>query len=258
VMDRPAQHLIDAQQEALAQEIAKRPLVGFREPISTLVDEYSSATAVFQSKVAYLARTYSGIHRIRGDGNCFVRGAAVFGLLNALRTIPAVRATVLSVLRGSCARALVQGYSEFVIEDFYDAFMEEVERCVCENPVQTEEELITRLNDEETSEYCVMFMRFFISTILLENAETYLSFIPEATSMRAYVRAEIEPMKRESEELSLIAFSHVGVAFAVEYLDQSGSNDSTNSHVFRPPGAPETDPVAFTLLFRPGHFDILV
>ncbi len=77
--------------------------------------------------------------------------------------------------------------------------------------------------------------------------------------MREYVRQEIEPLNRESEETSLMAFAlGTGVSFAVEYLDQSGSPTATNSHVFRPPSAPETDPVAFTLLFRPGHFDLLI
>lgn len=77
--------------------------------------------------------------------------------------------------------------------------------------------------------------------------------------MREYVRQEIEPLNRESEETSLMAFAlGTGVPFAVEYLDQSGSPTATNSHIFRAPGSSESDPVAFTLLFRPGHFDILV
>lgn len=135
--------------------------------------------------------------------------------------------------------------------------MEEVQR-VCADDA-TEKDLLARVGqDKETSDYCVMFIRFFLATILLENADTMISFVPDATNMREYVRREIEPMNTESEELSLIAFSHVGVSFKVEYLDQSGAPNSTNFHVFRPPGASEADPIAFTLLFRPGHFDVLV
>lgn len=256
-MDRPAEALIQQQKEELEAEIARRPLVCPLEPMSSLAREYAHASDVFRSKVAYLCNTYRGIHYIRGDGNCFVRGAAVFGLLNYLRVAePHVRDAVVAVLKGSCQRMVSVGYSEFVVEDFYDAFMDEVKLCVEDG--QSEQHLIERLQDKSVSDYCVMFMRFFIATIMLENEADWISFAPNHATMRDYVKAEIEPMNTESEELSLIAFSHVGVSFAVEYLDQSGSPDRTNSHVFRPPNAPEDGPLAFTLLFRPGHFDIIV
>lgn len=151
-------------------------------------------------------------------------------------------------------------WAEFVVEDFYEAFLEEVNLCI--EGKQTEAGLIERLQDKSVSDYCVMFMRFFMATIMLENEETFISFVSNYPTMRDYVRAEIEPMNTESEELSLIAFAHVGVTFSVEYLDQSGSPESTNHHIFRHGGGGGGDEQsggsAFTLLFRPGHFDVLV
>lgn len=273
-MERPPEHLIEAQRAAIADAVNARPFVGHLAPMQALVDEYRDASAVFQAKVAHLSTKYRGVRYVRGDGNCFVRGA-VFGLLRHLSTCADARPALLATLRGASARATAQGYDAIVVEDFFDVLVEEAERCAAGI---TEDALLERMHDPETSDYLVMALRFFLATVMLEQQDTFLSFLPGAASMRDYVRAEvritaisgctlfahpaqIEPMGKESEELSLIAFSHLGVAFALEYLDQSGADAqqhaTTNSHVFQPPNGDGTLPLAFTMLFRPGHFDLL-
>ncbi len=163
-MDRPPEHLISAQQQELDAERAQRPLVGQREPIDALAHEYARASDVFRGKVAYLCSRYKYVQYVRGDGSCFVRGACVFGLLNWLRTAPVdERARVVGVLQGACARAVAVGYSEIVVEDFFDVLLEEAQRCCAAQPC-SEAELVTRLQEKETSDYCVMAMRFFLGS----------------------------------------------------------------------------------------------
>lgn len=213
-MDRPPEHLISAQQQALDAERAQRPLVGRREAIEALVREYAEASEAFRGKVAYLARTYSSIQYIRGDGSCFVRGACVFGLLNWLRTAPSgARARVVAMLQGACARAVAVGYSEIVVEDFFDVMLEEAQRC-CAAESCTEDELIARLQDKETSDYCVMAMRFFIGAfavhlhgLLAHTGSCVLEQPRSCSRMRTHL-CRLSPTHRQCASMCARRLSH--------------------------------------------------
>lgn len=59
-------------QELKTEEASKRPLVGELEPLERLSDEYKSE--VFLSKIRSLERDgWTGLRRLRGDGDCFYR-----------------------------------------------------------------------------------------------------------------------------------------------------------------------------------------
>ena len=63
---------------------------------------------------------------------------------------------------------------------------------------------------------------------------------------------EVEPMTRECDHIHITALtSALGVPVRIEYMDRGG-DDSTNAHSF-----PEGSSPKFTLLYRPGHYDIL-
>lgn len=55
-------------------EASSRPLVGALEPIASLADEYEGAPT-FLAKIAGLGQDgWTGVRRLRGDGDCFYRG----------------------------------------------------------------------------------------------------------------------------------------------------------------------------------------
>lgn len=82
-----------------------------------------------------------------------------------------------------------------------------------------------------------------------------------------FVKASVEPMGEESDHVHIIALSDaLGVPIRVVYLDRSSCDSSSptiNHHDFIPSSSSSsssasdhpTKPV--TLLYRPGHYDIL-
>lgn len=63
---------------------------------------------------------------------------------------------------------------------------------------------------------------------------------------------EVEPMGKESDHIQIIALTAaLGVPVRVEYMDR-GEGDQCNHHHF-----PEDSNPVVTLLYRPGHYDIL-
>lgn len=67
-----------------------------------------------------------------------------------------------------------------------------------------------------------------------------------------FVLQEVEPMGKESDHIHIIALtSSLGIPVRVEYMDRGGSS-ACNHHDF-----PEASQPMITLLYRPGHYDIL-
>ena len=63
---------------------------------------------------------------------------------------------------------------------------------------------------------------------------------------------EVEPMGKESDHIHIIALtSTLGVPVSVEYMDR-GESSRCITHNF-----PEDSQPLITLLYRPGHYDIL-
>ena len=59
-------------------------------------------------------------------------------------------------------------------------------------------------------------------------------------------------MTRECDHIQITALTlALGIPVRIEYMDRGG-DDTTNAHCF-----PEESSPKFTLLYRPGHYDIL-
>ena len=64
---------------------------------------------------------------------------------------------------------------------------------------------------------------------------------------------EVEPMGKESDHIHIIALtSALGVPVSVVYMDRGGDTSQCITHNF-----PEDSVPIITLLYRPGHYDIL-
>ena len=67
-----------------------------------------------------------------------------------------------------------------------------------------------------------------------------------------FIMQEVEPMNKECDHIHITALtSAVGIPVRVEYMDR-GEGGLVNHHDF-----PECSKPAITLLYRPGHYDIL-
>lgn len=87
--------------------------------------------------------------------------------------------------------------------------------------------------------------------------------------LKQFCKSSVEPMGEESDQVHIIALTDaLGVAIRIVYLDRSSCDNgsvSVNHHDFVPVTSDlanansslETNNPFITLLYRPGHYDIL-
>jgi ubiquitin thioesterase protein OTUB1 len=208
-----------------------------------------------------LSTKYKTMRRIRGDGNCFIRGY-IFGLCEHLiAKIKSGDETIFNKVKEKLETSkeilISEGFSD-LIEDFWEVVMEIIERL----PQMTIEQLVEEFNDEGNSNFLICYFRFIISGYLRRNAILFESFVEDGRSIDEFCRSDVEPMHIECDQLQIIAlssfFSEIfdnsdrdTISVRIEYLDNSQS-ETINHHDF----PEEKQPVIF-LLYRPGHYDVL-
>lgn len=245
--------LIIKQQREIEQEIAfTNPLVSDSHAIASLNSEYLD-DAVYISKLKDLSSKYRGIRRTRPDGNCFFRAFA-YAYLEYLVLNKSEFSKFYEYAAKSRERLTAAGFPRFTIEDFYETFMEVINKVKPEgdNTEAALAELHKLLNEQGHSDYVVVYLRLITSQHLQEKADFYQNFIEGNYSVVDFCRQEVEPMYKESDHIHIIAIcSALEAGVRVEYMDR-GDGDQVIAHDF-PDGC---KPNVF-LLYRPGHYDIL-
>jgi len=265
------------QQDAIqAVEAEKIPLVGDKEHILALAEEFQSGSPVIQSKIKLLPEKYSNLRRTRGDGNCFFRGFMFSYLEHILDSQDGSEVDRIQSSIVQCKKALQDlGYAEFTFEDFFMLFIEQLQ-CVLNGHGDSygHDELLKRSQDPSVSNYVVMFLRFVTTGEIRRRSDFYEPFILgiSDSSVDQFCKTAVEPMGAESDQVQIIALSDaLGVPIRVVYLDGSTTSLEVNHHDFIPTLQDEKtqsnegseskinqSPEPFvTLLYRPGHYDIL-
>ncbi|TVU04852.1 hypothetical protein EJB05_47990, partial [Eragrostis curvula] len=250
----------------------KLPFVGDKEPLSSLAAEFQSGSPILQEKIKLLGEQYVALRRTRGDGNCFYRSFMFSYLEHILETQDKAEVDRIMKRIDQCNKILQSlGYIEFTYEDFFSIFIE-----LLENVLQGHEssmgpeELLERTRDDSVSDYGL----FVTSGEIQRRAEFFEPFISGLTNstVAQFCKASVEPMGEESDHVHIIALSDaLGVPIRVMYLDRSScdsGNLSVNHHDFIPAAnssegdaavtsTTATEKPYITLLYRPGHYDIL-
>lgn len=263
------------QQDAIHAEAAENtPYVGDKQPLSALAAEYQSGSPVIQDKIKVLGESFAAIRRTRGDGNCFFRCFMFAYLEHILESQDKAEVDRIKDNVEQCKKTLMNlGHAEFTFEDFFALFIEQLESVVQGNEASISyDELLNRSRDQSISNYVVMFFRFVTSGEIRRRAEFFEPFILGLSNMTVekFCKASVEPMGEESDHVHITALSDaLGVPIRVMYLDRSScdaSGTSVNHHDFIPLkddtiNATGTSPgsmkAVMTLLYRPGHYDIL-
>ncbi|KAL6900706.1 hypothetical protein ACP4OV_005382 [Aristida adscensionis] len=254
----------------------KLPYVGDKEPLSALAAEFQSGSPILQEKIKLLGEQYVALRRTRGDGNCFYRSFMFSYLEHILETQDKAEVDRIMTKIEHCKNTLKSlGYIEFTFEDFFSVFIDQLESVLQGNETSIgPEELLERTRDQTVSDFAVMFFRFVTSGEIQRRAEFFEPFISglSNSTVAQFCKASVEPMGEESDHVHIIALSDaLGVPIRVMYLDRSScdtGNLSVNHHDFIPAAnpsegdAPMTSAVVdekpyITLLYRPGHYDIL-
>ncbi|XP_054807243.1 OVARIAN TUMOR DOMAIN-containing deubiquitinating enzyme 1 [Prosopis cineraria] len=263
------------QQHSIVQseEAKKIPFVGDKEPLSSLAAEYESGSPILLEKIKLLDEQYSAIRRTRGDGNCFFRSFMFSYLEHILECQDQAEVERIKVNVEECRKTLQKlGYADLTFEDFFALFLEQLE-CVIQGKETSisHTELVFRCRDQSISDYVVMFFRFVTSGEIQKRSEFFEPFILGLTNSTVdqFCKSSVEPMGEESDHIHITALSDaLGIPIRVMYLDRSSCDNggvSVNHHDFLPAAGDlkhaslksQTNDPFITLLYRPGHYDIL-
>lgn len=253
-----------------AEQADKIHFLGDKEPLSALAAEYQSGSDILLEKIKLLGEKYTAIRRTRGDGNCFFRSFMFSFLEHILETqnkaeVDSVKANV-----EECRKTLQGlGYADFTFEDFFTLFLEQLEDVIQgADALISNDELVQRSRDQTISDYVVMFFRFVTSGEIRKRSEFFEPFILGLTNATVdqFCKSSVEPMGEESDHVHIIALSDaLGIPVRVVYLDRSSCDTggvNVNHHDFIPSsltnGGDGLEIIPYiTLLYRPGHYDIL-
>ncbi|KAJ7004536.1 OVARIAN TUMOR DOMAIN-containing deubiquitinating enzyme 1 [Populus alba] len=258
----------------VTQQQSSVPFVGDKEPLSALAAEYQSGSPILLQKIKVLGDKYVAIRRTRGDGNCFFRSFMFSYLEHILEKQDRAEVDRIKANVEECRKTLQSlGYVDFTFEDFFALFLEQLDDVLQGNETSiSHEELLNRSRDQSVSDYVVMFFRFVTSGEIRRRSEFFEPFVfgLTNTTVEQFCKSSVEPMGEESDHVHITALSDaLGVPIRVVYLDRSSCDAggvSVNHHDFVP--APRNLPSAtgagsesinpfITLLYRPGHYDIL-
>ncbi|ACI65070.1 predicted protein, partial [Thalassiosira pseudonana CCMP1335] len=268
--------LTQTQLTAIEDEIkATQPLTSQLLPIDALVAQYSSSSGGddstttkndggFLQSANLLSQQYTHLRRIRGDGNCYYR-AFLYSLSEDNSKDDGEFERIKQLVSDSLLWVCKFGYDEITVDMFYEELVDLLE--FIESHASSQ--LHSKLNEENaTSDYCTWFMRVMTAAQMKSNPDRYLPFLfadDNAMSgslgvggmidIPTFCTREVEPMNKECGMVQVAALAECfGVRVAIEYMD--GRRVAT--HVFGESEEEGSDEAStLTLLYRPGHYDIL-
>jgi ubiquitin thioesterase protein OTUB1 len=265
----------EAQSQEIEEQTRQQPLTGTQRPIATLAAEQYKDSPNFLVQLQQLEKSYRYYRPIRGDGNCYYR-AFLYSLVEHVllandsdndATIDEPqqrqrqqrqRDDILTYFKvTSWNNVLAAGYSEMALEIFHDCIVELLEN------LTTMEAFHTIMNVEnDVSDYCTWYMRAITAAYLKQHIDRFLPFCYEfhCHDMNEFCARHVEPMHQECEQVQVLALAEAtGVSVRIEYVDgrtnghNGGGPVTIQAHTFGPDDAA----VRLTLLYRPGHYDIL-
>ena len=256
-----------------------RPLdVHSPAPVMDLFEEYErgSCAALYDAKLKALSVFYRAVRRIRGEGNCFYRSFWMGWIERMLEEnrqrgssatsasghpllanpasdqweehIVALSDRAAESFRAAGAKAL----EEELIISATPGFIE-VTRGLCRGYADGGEPgLLTKARETDQTAKALRWLRLIASAHMRGKEEDFgiIAIGMRYDSLRAFCDAQVEADCSLADEPQITALTGaLGIAVKVEYLD-----DGPQRHVIRPLGPP----IAACVLFRPGHYDLLI
>jgi ubiquitin thioesterase protein OTUB1 len=251
------------QMNAIAQEIqASQALTSELIPLESLKSHYTDDGSMFLRGIEYLQTRYEKMRTTRGDGNCFYRAVWYQLCDTTVETHPGEAQRLLRFFRDeSMTLATTKGgYDEVALELFYDAVMEFFQRIVEKG--LSKEEMHRQLTEEGgVSEYCTWYLRALTATWVKAHADTFVHYLDEEYfgDVQRFCAAQIEPVGSEATNIPITALAEcLGIAISIEYLDGHAFDPAKGlvNHVMGDDNGADSK-MKLTLLYRPGHYDIL-
>ena len=238
----------------LRQEIEMTtPLISNELPISELLEDYKSNNE-YSSSIKEITNKYKYIRKVRRDGNCFYRSFIyrIFEYI-CIKNNKNLYDHVVKKLTESKDLIIRNGYDWTFIEDFYNIFYMEFHHCF--NSLETKgisvrDYLDNLFSDKEKGNYLIYFIRFCISAFLKENAFLYEVYVDGQYG--AWISREVEAIDHEADQIQIMAcVNYFDIGVRIEYLHPY------NNEVMKFPEDKPDDQIFITVLFTPGHYDLL-
>jgi len=250
----------DRQQEEIENETKTMPLIGDKQPIETLLSAYNPNNEQVQTKIKELFQNYDEWRTVRGDGNCFIRGF-IFSLCEYLIENRTCSSALLHHVQQAVENSLRQltklGYQEYLLEDFYSVLVQII-KDISDNKITTVKQLQEVFVDPNYRDAIVCYMRFLISGYMQLMSDEYVPYVMGTTdhlTVESYCKSEIEVLHKEVDNIIVsAACSSFNVCLRLECLDAQNRNlqQQVQTITFPDQGIP-----VLTMLYRPGHYDIL-
>ena len=110
--------------------------------------------------------------------------------------------------------------------------------------------LDTLFSDKEAGNYLIYFIRFCIAAYLKENSFLYEVYVD--MPFQNWITNEVEAIDHEADQIQIMAcVNYFDIGVKIEYL-----NPNKNEVMKFPEDKPDKD-IFITVLFTPGHYDIL-
>ncbi|TFK17227.1 cysteine proteinase [Coprinopsis marcescibilis] len=226
-------------------------------PISLLWEEYEKGSQAFVKQIDWLKEQgYTRIRRARGDGDCFYRSLVFRYVEKLLESLQEDRDTT------------------FILEEPYETITSITQKITTPNGkglVLNADRLLARFqdngeDDEAPPAYITYYLRMITasggttpSAYIKNNSEQYEpSFYDverEQLTVDDFCSRHVDPVGVEADHVKMQALcKELQINLEVAHLG-GHSSDSVNFHHFNE-GPEGEEPI--TLLYRPGHFDILI
>ena len=241
-------------ENALREEIElTTPLISDQLPINSLLDDYKN-NMEYSNSVKQITNKYKYIRKVRRDGNCFYR-SYIYRLFEYICMKNNTDLYEKVKKKITDAKDLIQrnGYDWTFIEDFYKIFYTQFYYSF--NSLQTKGETVrdyidALFKDKEAGNYLIYFIRFCIAAYLKENSFLYEVYVD--MPFQNWITNEVEAIDHEADQIQIMAcVNYFDIGVKIEYL-----NSVKNEVMKFPEDKPEKD-IFITVLFTPGHYDIL-
>ena len=229
------------------------PLISEELPINILLNDYKS-NLEYSNSIKEITNKYKHIRKVRRDGNCFYRSFIyrIFEYI-CMKNNKNLYEHIVKKITESKDLIIRNGYDWTFIEDFYNHFYLEFYHCF--NSLETKgvtvrDYLDNLFKDKEKGNYLIYFIRFCIAAFLKENSYLYEVYVDGPFGN--WVSAEVEAIDHEADQIQIMAcVNYFDIGVRIEYL-----NPNKNEVMKFPEDKPD-DQIFVTVLFTPGHYDLL-
>jgi hypothetical protein len=157
------------------------------------------------------------------------------------------------------------GFQQDLVDEFVEPLISVISTFVDPPPGQdpTEFSLLEVLQDPEKSNSIVVALRLMTAAYIRTHPDDFAPFLfspstLEAVTPEQFCREEVEPCGKEADHSQIMALAAaLAVPVRVAYLDRSEISTDVINWVEFGTAAAADESRPLTLLYRPGHFDVV-